>query len=107
MIIGKDDDFVPPHHSYDIKKRYNNKTGVNCELLEVEGDHNSMRPQEAIEMITVFLLEALHLDGHLSLPIKSDLVRAQLPWGGEAEDFMCIFLFIYLFYANSTSRRFV
>lgn len=53
-----------------------------------------MRPQEAVELITIFLIETLHLDGHLSLVVPNDLFRSQLPWGSNIDSFMCIIIII-------------
>eukprot|EP00008_Paramoeba_atlantica_P013909 CAMPEP_0201475458 /NCGR_PEP_ID=MMETSP0151_2-20130828/886_1 /ASSEMBLY_ACC=CAM_ASM_000257 /TAXON_ID=200890 /ORGANISM="Paramoeba atlantica, Strain 621/1 / CCAP 1560/9" /LENGTH=366 /DNA_ID=CAMNT_0047855559 /DNA_START=192 /DNA_END=1292 /DNA_ORIENTATION=- len=55
FVHGKDDNFILPHHSNDIQKKY----GGESNLIQVEGDHNSERPSFCIDSITIFLHNTL------------------------------------------------
>eukprot|EP00010_Vexillifera_abyssalis_P002937 CAMPEP_0201553108 /NCGR_PEP_ID=MMETSP0173_2-20130828/19451_1 /ASSEMBLY_ACC=CAM_ASM_000268 /TAXON_ID=218659 /ORGANISM="Vexillifera sp., Strain DIVA3 564/2" /LENGTH=242 /DNA_ID=CAMNT_0047963723 /DNA_START=415 /DNA_END=1140 /DNA_ORIENTATION=- len=48
---GKSDNFILPHHSQDMMKKY----AGDKNLLLVEGDHNSQRPQFFIDSVSIFL----------------------------------------------------
>ena len=62
FIHAKNDNFVAPKHSLTIYENYACKTK---EIVLIEGDHNSARPYDAFNFISLFLYRYL-----LPLPIR-------------------------------------
>lgn len=52
FIHGEEDDFVIPKHSLSLYEKYKDKRK---EILLVKGDHNSPRPVDAFNYISLFL----------------------------------------------------
>lgn len=65
FCVAKDDDFVDPHHTKDLYKLYQ---GERC-FVEVEGDHNSLRPTKLKDNVAAFLYITLQVE---NIKILSD-----------------------------------
>jgi len=65
FCVAKDDDFVDPHHTKDLYKLYQ---GERC-FVEVEGDHNSLRPKTLKDNAAAFLYTTLQVE---NIKILSD-----------------------------------
>ncbi len=57
FIVAKSDDFILPTHGISLYERY----AGDKHLIQVEGDHNSIRPDYALSTIYVFLYNALQV----------------------------------------------
>jgi len=77
FVAGKSDTFIRPHHTQELHKAYSGEKNI----ILIEGDHNSMRPDFAIHSISIFLLEALsmgrELDGSPQVRIPSPARQRQ------------------------------
>ena len=56
FVVAKDDNFVKPHHGEAMYKLY----GGDKNILRVEGDHNSLRPQFLNDSIAIFFSNILN-----------------------------------------------
>ena len=65
FVTGKDDSFILPHHTQDLYKKYSGDKN----LVIVDGDHNSVRPQFLLDSIAIFFHNTLLCD---LLPKESD-----------------------------------
>lgn len=55
FVTGKEDTFILPHHTQDLYKNYSGDKN----LVIVEGDHNSPRPQFLLDSIAIFFYNTL------------------------------------------------
>ncbi|TMW55203.1 hypothetical protein Poli38472_013094 [Pythium oligandrum] len=78
FVAAKGDDFIAPHHSEQIFAEYAGDKNI----VQVAGDHNSVRPQFLLDSAGIFLQTALHVDPRL-LP-DADLIGntrlGRTPW---------------------------
>lgn len=58
FVTGKDDTFILPHHTQDLYNKY----AGDKNLVLVEGDHNSPRPQFLLDSIVIFFYNTLLCD---------------------------------------------
>lgn len=58
FITGKHDDFIEPHHTQEM---YENYAG-DKDILYVDGDHNSPRPKDCLQIIAKFFYSTLLCD---------------------------------------------
>ena len=74
FAVALGDDFIPPHHTYDLYHAY----AGDKQLCEVEGDHNSVRPNDFFEKVTSFFISTL-LQDCLDSPESSPEKTLQTP----------------------------
>ena len=55
FVTSKDDTFILPHHTQELYKKYSGDKN----LVVVEGDHNSVRPQFLLDSIAIFFYNTL------------------------------------------------
>lgn len=55
FVVAEKDDFVPPSHGKTLFERYQGDKN----LIEVEGDHNSTRPQFMLDSASIFFYNCL------------------------------------------------
>eukprot|EP00331_Platyophrya_macrostoma_P010127 CAMPEP_0176429674 /NCGR_PEP_ID=MMETSP0127-20121128/13838_1 /TAXON_ID=938130 /ORGANISM="Platyophrya macrostoma, Strain WH" /LENGTH=401 /DNA_ID=CAMNT_0017811497 /DNA_START=36 /DNA_END=1241 /DNA_ORIENTATION=- len=67
FVTGKDDTFIQPHHTQDLYKKY----AGDKNLVLVEGDHNSVRPQFLLDSIAIFFYNTL-LCEYLPKEVEAD-----------------------------------
>uniref|UniRef100_A0A6U2XCH7 Serine aminopeptidase S33 domain-containing protein n=1 Tax=Paramoeba aestuarina TaxID=180227 RepID=A0A6U2XCH7_9EUKA len=77
FVHGNSDNFILPHHSQDIQKKY----AGDSNLILVEGDHNSERPSFCVDSITIFLHNTLLVGDD-----KFDAEGFQPGFGGVVEE---------------------
>jgi len=58
FVVAKGDDFVMPHHGESLHAKY----GGDKNLIRVEGDHNSDRPQFFLDSVSIFFYNTLGCD---------------------------------------------
>lgn len=58
FVAAEDDSFIAPHHSDRLYERY----GGDKNIVKVDGDHNSARPQFLLDSAGIFLQAALQID---------------------------------------------
>ena len=81
LVVGADDDFIPPHHSEDLCAAY--RRGISTNLLMVPGGHNDARPMIVYDAIGQFLQFRLSLTGSMMLPVPDvmlDSYHQRPPW---------------------------
>jgi pimeloyl-ACP methyl ester carboxylesterase len=61
FVAANGDDFIAPHHSDQIFAQYAGDKNI----VKVEGDHNSVRPQFLLDSAGIFLQSALQVDPRL------------------------------------------
>lgn len=61
FVAAEDDSFIAPHHSDQLYERY----GGDKNIVKVDGDHNSARPQFLLDSAGIFLQAALMIDPEL------------------------------------------
>ena len=65
FVAANDDTFILPHHTKDLHAKYSGDKN----LIMVDGDHNSVRPQFLLDSISIFFYNTLLCD---SLPKDKD-----------------------------------
>lgn len=71
FVAGRQDDFIRPHHSQQIHDAY----AGDKNLVLVEGDHNSPRPNFLYDSVYIFLQNCLQV------PMEWGLDRGDVPMG--------------------------
>ena len=69
FVVAKDDDFILPHHGEDLHEVY----AGDKNLIKVEGDHNSERPEYLNTSISIFFFNTLQcalLPEHIPKPVR-------------------------------------
>ena len=79
FLTAKGDDFVPPHHTQEIFDAY----AGDKDILYVEGDHNSSRPAECLQRISMFFYSTLLCD---RIPKRIKSVRKRKNMGEKQND---------------------
>ncbi|CAI5727806.1 unnamed protein product [Hyaloperonospora brassicae] len=64
FVAAEHDSFITPHHSDQIFAAY----GGDKNLVKVDGDHNSSRPQFLLDSAAIFLQTALQVDPAATMP---------------------------------------
>jgi len=62
FATGNDDDFIPPHHTDELHKKYAGDKNV----IKFEGDHNSPRPRFFMDSVAIFFQTTLQVDAILT-----------------------------------------
>jgi len=84
FVAGKEDNFIDPHHAKDLYEKYAGDKNI----VIVDGDHNSPRPQFLLDSISIFFYNTLLVD---SLPKEapsqsSDKSRDKIKLKAPAEE---------------------
>jgi len=58
FVAGKEDNFIDPHHAKDLYEKYAGDKNI----VIVDGDHNSPRPQFLLDSISIFFYNTLLVD---------------------------------------------
>ena len=58
FVVAKGDDFVRPHHGELLYEKY----AGDKNLIKVEGDHNSERPEFMLDSVSIFFHTVLQCD---------------------------------------------
>ncbi|KAF4036920.1 Serine aminopeptidase [Phytophthora infestans] len=83
FVAAEHDSFIAPHHSDQIFAAY----GGDKNLVKVDGDHNSSRPQFLLDSAAIFLQTALQVDAATTAQLSSfaDGITGgggRVPWEG-------------------------
>ncbi|KUF95808.1 hypothetical protein AM587_10014073 [Phytophthora nicotianae] len=83
FVAAEHDSFIAPHHSDQIFAAY----GGDKNLVKVDGDHNSSRPQFLLDSAAIFLQTALQVDAAVTAQLSSfaDGITGgggRVPWEG-------------------------
>ncbi|ETP30186.1 hypothetical protein F442_20753 [Phytophthora nicotianae P10297] len=83
FVAAEHDSFIAPHHSDQIFAAY----GGDKNLVKVDGDHNSSRPQFLLDSAAIFLQTALQVDAAATAQLSSfaDGITGgggRVPWEG-------------------------
>ncbi|KAG6956551.1 hypothetical protein JG687_00010541 [Phytophthora cactorum] len=83
FVAAEHDSFIAPHHSDQIFAAY----GGDKNLVKVDGDHNSSRPQFLLDSAAIFLQTALQVDATATAQLNSfaDGITGgggRVPWEG-------------------------
>lgn len=76
FVAGAEDDFIHPRHSSQIHAKY----AGDKNLVLVEGDHNSPRPQFMFDSAAIFLQSYLQIDESWALENTQPYNDGQPPW---------------------------
>lgn len=75
FIAGVNDELIDPHHTHDIYEAYAGDKNI----VMIEGDHNSQRPQYLADGISIFLYERLCLPAGLPGELPPTNISGMLP----------------------------
>lgn len=75
FIAGVNDELIDPHHTHDIYEAY----AGDKNMVMIEGDHNSQRPQYLADGISIFLYERLCLPAGLPGELPPTNISGMLP----------------------------
>lgn len=75
FIAGVNDELIDPHHTHDIYEAYAGDKNI----VMIEGDHNSQRPQYLADGISIFLYERLCLPAGLPGELPQTNISGMLP----------------------------
>mmetsp|Transcript_17362 Transcript_17362/g.22536 ORF Transcript_17362/g.22536 Transcript_17362/m.22536 type:complete len:443 (+) Transcript_17362:114-1442(+) len=76
FVAGAEDDFIHPRHSSQIHAKY----AGDKNLVLVEGDHNSPRPQFMFDSVAIFLQSYLQIDPSWALDSVQPYNNGNPPW---------------------------
>jgi hypothetical protein len=76
FVAASGDDFVPSHHSQQIHDRYAGDKNI----IIVDGDHNTMRPQFLFDSAGIFLASTLQIPEHWMLEGAELCRNGRMPW---------------------------
>ncbi|CAK0887744.1 unnamed protein product [Prorocentrum cordatum] len=79
FAVAKDDDFVLPHHTYDVHKAWG---CADKKLVTVGGHHDSLRPKKFVQYAADFLQQRLLLaakdgDGRPTTPVRAKRISQE------------------------------
>jgi pimeloyl-ACP methyl ester carboxylesterase len=74
FVAAKGDTFIAPHHSEQLYESYAGDKNI----VKINGDHNSIRPQFLLDSAGIFLQAALRVEPRLFL--QGSIPRGRLPW---------------------------
>mmetsp|Transcript_44078 Transcript_44078/g.102963 ORF Transcript_44078/g.102963 Transcript_44078/m.102963 type:complete len:383 (+) Transcript_44078:61-1209(+) len=73
FVAGVNDDLIDPHHTHDIHELY----AGDKNMVLIDGDHNSARPEYLVDSVSIFFYERLCLPAGL----PGELPPVQVPLG--------------------------
>lgn len=76
FVAAEDDSFIAPHHSDQLYARY----GGDKNIVKVDGDHNTARPQFLLDSAGIFLQAALRVDPRLCPDTSAMRGGNRPPW---------------------------
>ena len=68
FVHGSEDSFISPHHSQDLHDKYAGDKNI----ILVEGDHNSHRPEFCNDSITIFITNLLNVGENAQEELSQD-----------------------------------
>lgn len=84
FVAANGDDFIAPHHSDQLYAQYAGDKNV----VKVDGDHNSARPQFLLDSVGIFLQTALQVDPRLVPESGAAANMRRMPWTDSSHSLM-------------------